>query len=185
MATQRDAVLVTEEHRPGRSGRSDSTRSATTSFEGLWRAVLALHELGVAHGQLDGDRLVIRPDGSAAIGDFGGARVAASDGAMMADRAQVLVTTALVVGHRPGGGGCGHRRARQRRARERACRILQPAVLDRDTRRSVRDRDWDLDDLMQRATEVTGTEAPELEQLRRVSGKRSRSSRWSRSSPTG
>ena len=65
--------------------------------------MLALHELGVAHGQLDGDRLVIRPDGSAAIGDFGGARVAASDGAMMADRAQVLVTTALVVGHRSGG----------------------------------------------------------------------------------
>ena len=52
----------------------------------------------MAHGQLDGDRLVIRPDGSAAIGDFGGARVAATDGAMMADRAQVLVTTALVVG---------------------------------------------------------------------------------------
>ena len=60
--------------------------------------MLTLHELGVAHGQLDGDRLVIRPDGSAAIGDFGGARVAATDGAMMADRAQVLVTTALVVG---------------------------------------------------------------------------------------
>ena len=48
---------------------------------------------------------------------------------------------------------------------------LQPAVLDRDTRRAVRDGDWDLDDLMTRATAVTGTEAPELEQLRRVSGK--------------
>ena len=49
--------------------------------------------------------------------------------------------------------------------------FLQPAVLDRDTRRAVRDGDWDLDDLMERSTEVTGTEAPELEQIRRVTGK--------------
>ena len=35
----------------------------------------------------------------------------------------------------------------------------------------IRDSDWDLDDLMERSTEVTGTEAPELEQIRRVTGK--------------
>jgi uncharacterized protein (TIRG00374 family) len=49
--------------------------------------------------------------------------------------------------------------------------FLQPAVLDRDTRRAIKERDWDLDDLMERSTEVTGTEAPELEQIRRVTGK--------------
>ena len=123
----------------------------------------------MAHGQLDGDRLVIRPDGTAAIGDFGGARVAASDGAMMADRAQVLVTTALVVGTDRAVAAASSVLGND--ALANVLPFLQPAVLDRDTRRSVRDRDWDLDDLMQRATEVTGTEAPELEQLRRVSGK--------------
>ena len=102
----------------GASGRWGNTRSVTSSSQGIWRAVLALHELGVAHGQLDGDRLIVRPDGSAAIGDFGGARVAASDGAMMADRAQVLVTTALVVGT-DRAVAAAIVRARQRRARER------------------------------------------------------------------
>ena len=182
MATQRDAVLVTESTGRG-LGSFGQHEVSDDLVEGLWRAVLALHELGVAHGQLDGDRLVIRPDGSAAIGDFGGARVAASGGAMMADRAQVLVTTALVVGTDRAVAAATSVLGND--ALANVLPYLQPAVLDRDTRRSVRDRDWDLDDLMQRATEVTGTEAPELEQLRRVSGKRSRSSRWSRSSPTG
>ena len=168
MATQRDAVLVTESTGRG-LGSFGQHEVSDDLVEGLWRAVLALHELGVAHGQLDGDRLVIRPDGSAAIGDFGGARVAASGGAMMADRAQVLVTTALVVGTDRAVATATSVLGND--ALANVLPYLQPAVLDRDTRRSVRDRDWDLDDLMQRATEVTGTEAPELEQLRRVSGK--------------
>ena len=168
MATQRDAVLVTESTGRG-LGSFGQHEVSDDLVEGLWRAVLALHELGVAHGQLDGDRLVIRPDGSAAIGDFGGARVGASGGAMMADRAQVLVTTALVVGTDRAVAAATSVLGND--ALANVLPYLQPAVLDRDTRRSVRDRDWDLDDLMQRATEVTGTEAPELEQLRRVSGK--------------
>ena len=168
MATQRDALLVTES--TGRGFGSFGQHEVKDELvEGIWRAVLTLHELGVAHGQLDGDRLVIRPDGSAAIGDFGGARVAATDGAMMADRAQVLVTTALVVGTERAVAAATSVLGND--ALASILPYLQPAVLDRDTRRSVRDRDWDLDDLMQRATEVTGTEAPELEQLRRVSGK--------------
>ena len=168
MATQRDAVLVTESTGRG-LGSFGQHEVSDDLVEGIWRAVLALHELGVAHGQLDGDRLVIRPDGSAAIGDFGGARVGASGGAMMADRAQVLVTTALVVGTDRAVAAATSVLGND--ALANVLPYLQPAVLDRNTRRSVRDRDWDLGDLMQRATEVTGTEAPELEQLRRVSGK--------------
>ena len=40
----------------------------------------------------------MRPDGTPPIGDFGGAPVAAPDGAIQADLAQLLVATALVVG---------------------------------------------------------------------------------------
>ena len=32
--------------------------------QGIWRAAPKLHELGIAHGQLDGDRIVIRADGT-------------------------------------------------------------------------------------------------------------------------
>ena len=168
MATQRDAVLVTE--CTGRGfGSLGQHEIGDDLVLGIWRAVVALHELGVAHGQLDGDRLIVRPDGTVAIGDFGGARVAASEGAMMADRAQVLVTTALVVGTDRAVAAATSVLGKD--ALANVLPYLQPAVLDRNSRRSVRDRDWDLGDLMQGATEVTGTDAPELEQLRRVSGK--------------
>jgi uncharacterized protein (TIRG00374 family) len=168
MANERDAVLVTESTGRG-FGSLGQHEVGDELVQGIWRAVMGLHELGVAHGQLDGERLIVRPDGSAAIGDFGGARVAASDGAMMGDRAQVLVTTALVVGTDRAVAAATAVLGND--AFANILPFLQPAVLDHDTRRAVHDRDWDLDDLMQRSTEVTGTEAPELEQLRRVSVK--------------
>ena len=135
----------------------------------IWRAMGPLHDLGIAHGQLDGERIVVRSDGTPAIGDFGGARVAAPDGTMMADLAQVLVTTALIVGPERAIAAATDVLGKDNFAD--VLPFLQPAVLDRDTRRAVRDVDWDLDDLMERSTEVTGTEAPELEQIRRVTGK--------------
>ena len=168
MANERDALLVSESTGRG-FGSLGQHEVSDELVRGIWHTVLKLNALGIAHGQLDGERLVVRPDGSAAIGDFGGARVGASDGSMMADRAQVLVTTALVVGTDRAVAAATSVLGND--ALANVLPYLQPAVLDRDTRRSVRDRAWDLDDLMQRATEVTGTEAPELEQLRRVSGK--------------
>ncbi len=168
MANQRDALLVSEI-----TGRSLGSLQAgdvdDQAVQGIWRATMKLHELGIAHGQLDGDRIIVRADGTPAIGDFGGARVAATDGAMMADLAQILVTTALVVG--PDRAIAAGTAAMGNESFAGVLPYLQPAVLDRDTRHAVRDGDWDLDDLMTRSTAVTGTEAPELEQLRRVSGK--------------
>jgi uncharacterized protein (TIRG00374 family) len=49
--------------------------------------------------------------------------------------------------------------------------LLQPAVLDRETRRAVREQAWSLDDLMQRCVDATGAELPELEQVRRVTAR--------------
>jgi uncharacterized protein (TIRG00374 family) len=168
MATARDALLVSEV-----TGRSlESVDPAAVDDElvrNIWRAMRPLHDLGIAHGQLDGERLVVRPDGTPAIGDFGGARVAAPDGAMMADLAQVLVTTALVVG--PDRAIAAATDVIGNDGFAKILPFLQPAVLDRDTRRAIRDADWDLDALMDRSTEITGAEAPELEQIRRVTVK--------------
>jgi uncharacterized protein (TIRG00374 family) len=168
MATGRDAILVTEA--TGRTFHSLEPGAVGDEFLlASWQALAKLHGLGVAHGQLDGYRLVERPDGSPALGDFGEAKVAALDPAMMADRARLLVTTALSVGHE--------------RAVEAATAAmgsgalvdmlpyLQPAVLDRATRQEVDDKQWDLDDLRTLAAQKAGTEPPKLEQLRRVSWK--------------
>ena len=168
MATARDALLVSEiSGRP--LGSVDPTEVDDELVRAVWRATGVLHDLGIAHGQLDGERIVVRSDGTPGVGDFGGARVAASDGAMMADLAQVLVTTALVVGPDRAIAAAAYVIGKDTFAD--VLPFVQPAVLDRDTRRAVRDGDWDLDDLMARSTELTGTEAPELEQIRRVTGK--------------
>jgi hypothetical protein len=168
MATERDALLVSEI--TGYPLRTlDPNEVDDELIQGIWRAVVRLHDLGIAHGQLGGVRLVVRSDGSPALGDFGGARVAATDGAMMADLAQILVTTALVVG--PDRAIAAGTAVLGTEAFAEVLPFLQPAVLDHATRRAVRDQDWDLDDLMTRSIDVTGAEPPELEQLRRVTGR--------------
>jgi len=168
MATQRDALLVTEASgTPLRS--TDPGVVDDELLRATWRAVRRLHGLGVAHGQLDTDRIVVHPDGTPAVGDLGGARGGANEGAMLTDLAQLLVATALVVGpDRAVAAGMG---ALGKDAFVGVLPFLQPAILDLDTRRDVRDQDWDLDTLMASATAATGTEAPELEQLHRVSRK--------------
>ena len=97
MAFQRDALLVTET--TGRPLRTlDPQQVDDQLLEGIWRNLGRLHALGVAHRRLDGSRILIRPDGTPAFGDFAGAAVAADDADIAADRAQVLVATALAAG---------------------------------------------------------------------------------------
>ena len=98
MASERDALLVTET--TGRPLRSlDPARDRRRAPGG--------HLAGDAGGsttwasRTDGwmaSRIVVRPDGSPAFGDFGEAEVAADDADIMADRAQLLVATALAAG---------------------------------------------------------------------------------------
>ncbi len=165
MATERDALLVTEV--TGRPLSSVDPAEVDDEFlRDIWRAMGVLHDLGVAHGQIDGERIVVRSDGTPAIGDFGGSRLAASDAMMMGDLAQVLVTTAIATGPDPAIAAAIDVMSNE--AFAAVLPFLQPAVLEPDTRRAMRDLGWDLDDLMSRSTELTGIEAPELEPIRRV-----------------
>ena len=131
-----------------------------------WTALGQLHALGLAHGQVDGHRVVIAEDASPALADFGQGRVIATGHEQMTDRAQLLVAMALVVGH------------------ERAIHVthvalgdagladvlpfLQSTVLDRETLRDVGEQDWSLKELRQLAADVVDSEPPELAKIRRV-----------------
>ena len=138
-----------------------------SSIEQLWRAFAGLGEAGIALGRVTGDSVFVRPNGSAAVGDFSDATMSADRSLILADRAQLLAVTALVVG------------------RERAVRIavrtlgndeleaalpyLQQAALESDVWHQVKDRDWELEDLRVMVEQETGSAPKELEQLRRVS----------------
>jgi uncharacterized membrane protein YbhN (UPF0104 family)/tRNA A-37 threonylcarbamoyl transferase component Bud32 len=166
MASQRDALLVTET--TGRPLRTlDPHQINDELLEGIWRNAARLHAIGVAHRRLDASRIVIRPDGTPAFGDFGGAAVAADDADITADCAQVLVATALAAG--PERAASAAAAALGNDALSQALPLLQPAAFERPTRRAIGEQDWDLEDLRKACAEAAGVELPKLARLRRVS----------------
>ena len=166
MASEQDALLVTEA--TGRPLRSlDPHEVDDELLEGIWGNAAKLHTLGVAHRRLDGARIVVRPDGTPAFGDFGGAEVAADDADIAADRAQVLVATALAAG--PERAVPAALTALGADALTQVLPLLQPAAVERPTRHAIGHQAWDLDDLRKACAEAAGVELPKLAQLRRVS----------------
>ena len=166
MASERDALLVTET--TGRPLRTlDPLQVDDELLQGIWRNAARLHTLGVAHRRLDASRILIRPDGTPAFGDFGGAAVAAGDADITADRAQVLVATALAAG--PERAASAAAAALGNDALSQVLPLLQPAAFERPTRRAIGEQDWELEDLRKGCAEAAGVEVPKLARLRRVS----------------
>ncbi len=165
MAEGRDALLVIEaDAQP--LARLDADRIDDELLAGLWRIVDQLRAAGIAHGHLDGYRLLVRPDRTPAVADFGDATIGASELALASDRAHLLVTTALLAGRERAVAAAARALGSDGLAEILPC--LQPAILDRETRHTIRALDWDLDDLMQLSAEAAGVEPPELEKLHRV-----------------
>lgn len=147
MANGRDAVLVLEAD----AVRADARGQEITDGQlaGWWAGLATLHSTGIAHGSIAPERLVLRRDGTPALSDFGAAVAAASATALRADRAELLVSTALLadprrdVGHREPGGGRrrGPRRAARsgRRRPLRARRVRAPGHLRTDPGAPVRE----------------------------------------------
>jgi uncharacterized membrane protein YbhN (UPF0104 family) len=164
LATGRDALLVIEGR--GRLLVQSDEPVDDAFLASAWAELRKLHGAGMAHGQIDAFRLSVLPGGGAALLDFADARVAAADSFQLADRAQLVVTTAL--------------HADQDRALDAAeaaigseglaavLPFLQPPVLTRFTRRALHDRDLDLDALREAAAKAAGVEVPKLEPIRRV-----------------
>ena len=166
MAESRDALLVIDTLGARTLDTAASDGSEERVVSDLWSQVQRLHGIGIAHGALDAARIGVTPEGAVVLADFSHATVAASESSLLAERAQVLVTTALLVGQ--------ERAVALAIAALGADRIsaslpyLQPAALDRITRQAVRGAAWSVDDLRGLAAGAVGVEEPELEQLHRV-----------------
>jgi uncharacterized protein (TIRG00374 family) len=132
----------------------------------FWRAILALHRAGIAHGRIDGDRLLLTGDGAVALADFGEAEIGAPRASILVDRARLLVATALVVGP--------ERAVAVADATVGAVELaeflpyLQPPVLAKATRRRMKEREWDITDLVATAADAAGVEPPTPTPVQRV-----------------
>jgi uncharacterized protein (TIRG00374 family) len=125
--------------------------------------------LGVAHGQLEASRIVIRPDRAPAFGDFGDSDVGATDIDILADRAQLLIATALVASpERAVSAGLA---TLGRDGLEQVLPLLQPAVVDRQTRHEIREGGWNLGDLRKLCADTARVELPKPAHIRRVTAK--------------
>jgi uncharacterized membrane protein YbhN (UPF0104 family) len=131
-----------------------------------WDALVRLHGLGIAHGELTTSSIALRAGRQVALGDLDQARLAAPDAALLIDRARLLVITATAAGHERavaaalaaiGADGIAE-----------VLPYLQPAVLDRAIRQDVHDADWSLDDLTAAAVAAAGVEQPPLQKIQRV-----------------
>jgi uncharacterized membrane protein YbhN (UPF0104 family)/tRNA A-37 threonylcarbamoyl transferase component Bud32 len=165
VAGARDGVLVIEADARLLDGAS--THGPTDRLlEQLWAAVSAMHESGIAHGALDAQHIVVAPNGSPRLADFQTGSASAKAQAVLADRAQLLVTTALLAGDDRAVSAAMAAIGDDGLAE--VLPYLQPAALTHATRRSLKDAQRDLDAIRDRAAAAAGTEPPKLEPLRRV-----------------
>jgi undecaprenyl-diphosphatase len=138
-------------------------------LDAMWANVVALHGVRVVHGRLDSEHVAVSPEG-AWIVDFDDARATASAERRARDHAELLVTTAALVGVERAVAAA--LRTLDHADFVAALPFLQPAALTRSTRRDVSARQLQLGDLLQRlratAAAAAGVEPPEPTELRRI-----------------
>jgi len=161
-----DALLVTEvADGPTLDALSDDEWTDEL-LDAAWRTVERLGRARLAHGALDAGRLWRTPDGAIGVDGWSGANTSATDTQLAQDVAAVLAMTDAVVG--PERAAAAAVRALGAERVGAALPVCQPAVLPRATRHALGKEDAKLTKLRAAVVAATGTEEPELLELRRV-----------------
>jgi glycosyltransferase 2 family protein len=159
-----DALLVL---RPAGTPLSELAAVTEHDLRGVWATVDRLHAAGIAHGRLDGHRMMrLGAEGNIGLVDFAGGSAAATVLQRRADRVQALVSTVLLAG--PERAVAVAADALGTDGLNELLPYLQPAVLTGAHRRSLRDHTLDLDNLRGTVAAEVGAEVPQLQQLRRI-----------------
>ena len=142
-------------------------------LDASWAALGALHDAGIVHNSIDGQAIRCLDGGRVVLGGFEDAHQVDSPSAVHADRAQLLVATALVVGKDravaatlraiAGGGEDTDGSAAA------LVSFLQSAALDRQLRAEVGAADLSLEELRSAVAAEAGIDVPELQKIWRVS----------------
>ncbi len=148
----------------------DDGPTARTVTDGVvaevWSCVAQLHATGMAHGELSPDSFGIL-DGQIVLRDLSTVTIAASEDQRLTDRAQVLVSTAVLVGIERATVIAAEELGQERV--EAMLPYLQLPALGRPLRRQLKAAPFDVDALRSAMAAVVDVEVPDIAELRRVS----------------
>ncbi len=145
---------------------ADVARVDDATLEAVWTQVAALHAAGIAHGHLDASHVVLTATGPV-LADFSAGSSGAPDSRLGADVASLLVGTAQIVGDdRAVAAACAGFGTETLGA---TLPYLQPGVLARSVRTSTHGLKAMMAELRERIATASGIEAPDIQELRRVS----------------
>jgi glycosyltransferase 2 family protein len=163
-----DALLVSERVGLGLAAAGDEVDDGV--LEQAWHALDLLHGAGITHGAIEPERVRVSADGAVTFSDLASAEVTPPPAETLIDRAQLLVSIAVVVGIER-----SVRAALAVLGEEGFTPVtsyLQPAAISPALRRQAAAADLDVDALRAAAVAAVGGEEPELQQLRRLSAGR-------------
>ena len=131
----------------------------------VWRQVEDLHGAGISHGRLNLSNVLVGDDGPMLV-DLSAATLGAPQSALDIDVAELLVACCVLVG--PDRALAKAVEAGFGDAMSRVQPYLQRAALTPHTRDLARSHEVGLKDLRTAVAEATGTEAPEIVEMRRI-----------------
>ena len=165
------AALIVERGLDGRYlSELDADEVSDELLTGLWRQVGALHDARVAHGSLSTRHIRVTGDGTPVICEFLATMTGAQERRRVADLAELLVTTAVIVGDDRAVAAFGA--ALGSDALGDVIPMLQLPALSRGTREVLgkhKAAGKRIDELRDAAAASAGVELPQLVELHRVS----------------
>ncbi len=158
-----DAVLVVE--RRGRLLSEVTEPVADHQVSAMWSALRGLHDAGLSHGAIDAERVFIDGD-AVGFADLSSGEVMAAVDDPLIDRAQMLVTTAVLVGAERAVAAATRSLSTAELADVSS--YVQPAALSTSLRRAADAIDLDIDELRSAVVAAAGEDQRDLIRLRRV-----------------
>jgi uncharacterized membrane protein YbhN (UPF0104 family) len=135
-------------------------------FRAAWESLASVHSAGLAHGAVSLSTLSLLDDGRVLLSDLSSGTTAPEEGLLAADRAHLLVASAVVLGI-DGAVALAHDALGEEKL-VGCVAFLQPPAFEPDERKAVKAAGWKWKALREAVVASTGAEPPPLEKLRRV-----------------
>jgi uncharacterized membrane protein YbhN (UPF0104 family)/tRNA A-37 threonylcarbamoyl transferase component Bud32 len=162
-----DAAMLVESYPSGRPLHLLTAREVTPEvIADVWQTLARLQAAGIAHGHPCAERFIIKADGGVCLTDFSAAAAGASPDNLHRDVAELLATTAVLVGAEVAVAAAIA--AVGADAVKGALPFVQPVVISRETRAAIGRHSKLLEEVRTTAATTIGEKPPELQPLRRI-----------------